>query len=197
MRWPCGPLEIERGTRREGFSVDERDALEQWQAPRMLERLAGTPFNCLVVSWADGSLTGEDQQRSLMPLVSAAHGAGLAVVGEVDQGTDLRQAAAAAESAGLQALCTESSEPLEGFPVLRFGEPSVSDPSPRPFLGVTGLPWPGLKVNLDQDVDASSGPTGPPWIDSNAWFVRLARELMRHPEHEELLRQHPDDGLRG
>jgi hypothetical protein len=27
------------------------------------------------------------------------------------------------------------------------------------------------------DADASTGPTGPPWIDSNAWRVRVAREL--------------------
>ena len=195
MRWPCGPLEIERGTRREGFTADERDALEQWGSPRMLERLAGTPFNCLVVTWADGSPSDESQQRSLAPLVSAARGAGLAVVGEVGQGADLRQAAGAADSAGLQALATESSEPLEGFPVLRFGEPSVADRSPRTFLGVTGLPWPGLKVNLEEDTDASSGPTGPPWIDSNAWFVRLARELIR-PETTWLSFEPPEEGLR-
>ena len=195
MRWPCGPLEIERGTRRDGFSAGERDALEQWQAPRMLERLAGTPFNCLVVTWAGGSSSDESQQRSLEPLIAVARNAGLAVVGEVGEGTDLRKAAAAAESAGLQALCTGSSEPLEGFRVLRFGEPSVSDRSPRPFLGVSGLPWPGLKVDLDEGADASTGPTGPPWIDSNAWFVRLARELIR-PETTWLSFEPPAEELR-
>jgi len=193
IRWPCGPLEIERGSRREGFSPDERDALEQWGSPRMLERLVGTPFNCLAVTWAGGTPSDESQQRSLGPLISAAREAGLAVVGEVGQGTDLRKAAAAAESAGLRALCTESPEPLEGFPVLRFGEPSVGDRSPRTFLGVTGLPWPGLKVNLDEGMDASTGPTGPPWIDSNAWFVRLANELIR-PETTWLSFEPPEEG---
>lgn len=192
MRWPCGPLEIERGARREGFSADERDALEQWCSPRMLERVAATPFSCLVVTWADGSPSDEAQQSSLAPLISAARDAGLAVVGEVGQGTDLRKAAAAADSAGLRALSTESPGPLEGFPVLRFGEPSVGDRSPRRFLGVTGLPWPGLKVNIAEGTDASSGPTGPPWIDSNAWFVRLARALIR-PETTWLSFEPPDE----
>jgi len=195
MRWPCGPLEVERGTRREGFGGEERDTLERWQSPGVLERLADTPFNCLVVTWAEGSPSDASQQESLGPLISAARNAGLAVVGEVGEGTDLREAAAAAESAGLQALSTESSEPLEGFPVLRFGEPSVNDRSPRSFLGVAGLPWPGLKVSLDEDADASTGPTGPPWIDSNAWFVRLARELIA-PETTWLSIQPPEDGLR-
>lgn len=179
IRWPCGPLEIERGKRREGFTADDRDALEQWGSPRVLEQLAGTPFNCLVVTWADGSPSDESQQRSLTPLISAARGAEIAVVGDVTKEADLRRAAAAAESAGLQALVTESPEPLEGFPVLRFGEPSAADCSPRSFLGVTGLPWPGLKLDETTSADAVTGPTGPPWIDSNAWFVRLARELIR------------------
>jgi hypothetical protein len=129
-----------------------------------------------------------------VPLITAARGAGLAVVGEVAEGADLRLAATAAESAGLQALATESPEPLEGFPVLRFGEPSVADRSPRPFLGVSGLPWPGLKVELGTSADAVSGPTGPPWIDSNAWFVRLADELLG-PETTWLSYEPPEAGL--
>jgi hypothetical protein len=27
------------------------------------------------------------------------------------------------------------------------------------------------------DVDAVSGPTGAPWLDSNGWYVRLAQRL--------------------
>ena len=71
MRWPCGPLEIERRSRREGFSADERDTLEQWAAPGMLERLEGTPVNCLVVPWAEGTSFDADQARVLAPLVAA------------------------------------------------------------------------------------------------------------------------------
>jgi hypothetical protein len=71
----------------------------------------------------------------------------------------------------------------------------VADRSPRRFLGVDGLPWPGLKVDVGKDVDAASGPTGPPWIDSNAWFVRLANQLIA-PETTWLWYEPPAEGLR-
>ena len=145
MRWPCGPLEIERGTSRPGFSTDEREALERWGSPRSLERLEGTPFNCLVVAWADGSPTDASQQQSLASLITAARGAGLAVVGEVAEGADLRLAATAADSAGLQALATESPEPLEGFtmrgnPASSARSLTCSEVVPRAVLGY-GKSW--------------------------------------------------------
>jgi hypothetical protein len=194
IRWPCGPLDIEREQRREGFGSDERDALDRWHRPEMLDRLDGTPVDCLVVTWAVGSPTDEPQQRLLAPLIAAAREAGLAVVGHVGEGCDLRTAAQGAEAAGLEALATESREPLEGFPILRFREPSLAGRSAQGFLGVAGLPWPGLKVDPAEDADATSGPTGPPWIDSNAWFVRLAHELVG-PETIWLSYEPPEDGL--
>lgn len=178
MRWPCGPLEIERGERQKSFRVRERDALQQWSDPAVLEKLAGSPVSCLVVTWADGSPTDEAQQSSLAPLVAAARDRGLAVVGQAGNGCDLRQAAATADAAGLVALATESREPGPGFPVLRFGERTLGERSPGRFVGVSDAPWPGLKVSRSRDYDAWSGVTGPPWVDSNAWFVRLAQELV-------------------
>ena len=62
MRWPCGPLDIERGRRREGFTSREADTLQQWSDPQALELLAGTPVNGLVVTWAEGSPADETQQ---------------------------------------------------------------------------------------------------------------------------------------
>lgn len=39
--------------------------------------------------------------------------------------------------------------------------------------------WPGMRpMKTGRDVDAVSGATSRPWIDSNAWYVRLARALM-------------------
>ena len=35
--------------------------------------------------------------------------------------------------------------------------------------------WPGIRLTPGQG-DASSGPTGAPWIDSNGWLIRLTRE---------------------
>ena len=50
----------------------------------------------------------------------------------------------------------------------------------KPPSGVTIVKgvWPGVKVG-SRDDSASSGPTGAPWIDSNAWMARL--EQARQP----------------
>ena len=77
MRWPCGPLDIERGRRRDGFTPREADTLQKWTDPQALELVAGTPVSCLVVPWAEGSVGDESQQRALAPLIAAARGRGL------------------------------------------------------------------------------------------------------------------------
>jgi hypothetical protein len=174
MRWPCGPLELEQARRREGFAAGEADALAFWATPASLDRLAGSPVSCLVLSWADGSAQGAEQQRALAPLVGAARKRGLRLVGWV-AGGDLRRAAASAEAAGLDKVASESDEAVPG--VLRFRGRSLDHRAPSDFLGVTGLVWPGIRVTQERATDASTGPTGPPWLDSNAWYVRLAKSL--------------------
>jgi hypothetical protein len=48
--------------------------------------------------------------------------------------------------------------------------------SPAPQIAITGLVWPRIKLTSSGRRDqAESGPTGNPWIDSNAWVARLAR----------------------
>lgn len=174
MRWPCGPLEVERARRREGFTADESDALVEWRTPTALERLTGTPVNCLVLSWAEGSARDAQQRQALASLVDAARRRGLSLVGWVEAG-DLRQAAASAEAAGLDAVAAESED--AGASVLAFRGRSLGGRAPSDFLGVTGLVWPGIRIDQERTADASTGPTGPPWLDSNAWYVRLAKTL--------------------
>jgi hypothetical protein len=178
MRWPCGPLEIERGRRREGWSAREADALQAWCEPRALGFLAGSPVSCLVVTWAEGSAGDEGQQRALAPLIAAARGRGLLVVGWVGGKGGLGRAAGAAHAAGLTAIATESQEPAAGIDVLRFRARDLGERSQTDFVGVRDLVWPGVKVTPPQGIDAESGPTGPPWLDSNAWYARLVRALV-------------------
>jgi hypothetical protein len=180
MRWPCGPLDVERGKKREGWSAREAEALTRWCDPGALELVAGTPVNCLVVTWAEGGGEDEAHQRALAPLVAAARHRGLSVVGWSGTGADLKRAAGAAQAAGLDAIATESGEPVPGGTVLRFRERGLSDRSPAEFLGIASTVWPGASPSLPTgaDADAASGPTGPPWLDSNAWHVRLARTLV-------------------
>lgn len=176
LRWPCGPLDIEAGRRREGFTAEDREALERWCDPRTLERVANAPVSGLVLTWAAGSELDTEHQRSLAPLVAAARRTGFAVVGWVTGG-DLKKAAAAAHSSGLDAIATVSEGAVPGFTVLRFRERSDGNHSSSSFLGATGNVWPGFPESPDEEVDAWTGATGRPWLDSNAWYVRLARTL--------------------
>jgi hypothetical protein len=178
MRWPCGPLDVEREKRRDGFAARDADVLREWCAPGSLERLAGTPVNCLVVTWTDGSDGDEDQRRALAPLIAAARRRDLSVVGWVNGARDPRPAAQAAQAAGLAAIATDSQEPLPGLDVLRFRKRGFGHRATPGFLGDLGAVWPGMKLSLREDVDALTGPTSAPWLDSNAWYVRLARTLL-------------------
>lgn len=190
MRWPCGPLETEQARKRDGFAPAESEALDEWCRPASLERLAGTPVSCLVLTWANGSARDADHQRALAPLVGAARQRGLSLVGWVSGG-DLRAAAASATAAGLDTIAAESEDAPVG--VLRFRGRSLAERAPTEFLGVTGLVWPGIRVTQERAADASTGPTGPPWLDSNAWYVRLAKSLV-HPKTLWLALEPPELG---
>jgi hypothetical protein len=177
MRWPCGPLAIEQGQTRAGFTAREKDVLSAWTKPESLAILAGTPIDCLVVPWADGGAGDAAQQAALAPLLAAARERGLAVVGWV-AGPDLRPAALAAHAAGLAALATESEAAVDGIDVLRFRKRSLA-PLADGFLGDAEAAWAGMRpLQRTKDVDAMSGATSRPWIDSNAWYVRLARAAL-------------------
>jgi hypothetical protein len=180
LRWPCGPLEIERGKRRESFTAREAEVLRAWTDPTALELVAGTPVSCLVVAWADGTTGDEEHQRALTPLLGAARGRGLGIVGWVSGAADLRRAAATARAAGLAALATDSADPVPGFDVLRFGKRGFGVRPPSDFLGDLDALWPGMRASLPAGADAVTGPTGAPWLDSNGWYVRLAHSLV-HP----------------
>jgi hypothetical protein len=165
-----------------------------WSDPGALELLAGTPVSCLVVPWADGSPGDGTHQRSLAALVAAARGRGLAVVGWVSGTADLRRAAGAARASDLAALATESTEPVEGMDVLRFRKRGFGGLARSGFLGDADALWPGMRpLKLASDVDAVSGATSRPWIDSNAWYVRLARTVLG-PEALWLAFDPPDTG---
>ncbi len=183
MRWPCGPLELDRAKRRETFTAREADLLRAWTQPASLELVAGTPVTCLVVPWAEGSAADDEQQRAQASLIAAARRRGLSVVGWVGEKADLRRAAGVAQASGLSGLATTGTDEVPGVPgfdILRFRRRGFGSAPPSDFLGDVDAVWPGLRtMNLTSaaDVDAVSGPTGTPWLDSNGWYVRLARRL--------------------
>lgn len=48
-----------------------------------------------------------------------------------------------------------------------------------PYVAITGLVWPQIKRSA-RGADVDAGPTGAPWIDSNAWVARLAAARAPH-----------------
>jgi hypothetical protein len=174
MRWPGGPLEIARRQKVEGFTAQIRQVLEYWHSPAALDILQGSPVNCLVVSWAAGLAEDAEQQRTIRPLVDAARKRNLTVIGWVDGTPDGKAAIASAQSAGLTAVAIQGFDGKSDFPVIPWGDRAHAPwTSIAPVLPVTDNVWPGAAVGRRNDPTA--GPTGVPWLDSNGWYIQLAR----------------------
>lgn len=181
IRWTCGPLAVERETRQKDSTAGDVDAARRWAEPAALDLLRDTPFDALVVPWADGSPADADQPRALAGLAAEAARRGIAVVGWVAGPADVGRAAGEAKAAGLAAIATESTAPVPGIPVLRFRRRGLAALDAAGFCGDAEAVWPGmrpLKLDKPGDVDAVSGATSRPWIDSNAWYARLVRAAL-------------------
>lgn len=98
------------------------------------------------------------------------------------------------KDSGINCLLIEDSSALQ--PVIseaqRGGLQIIKEKSqPQGVTVISGL-WPGIRMSQSGSRDeASTGPTGIPWVDSNGWKVRLAAALNPHaaiwvdaaPEH--------------
>lgn len=172
MRWPCGPLDIARREKAEGFTAEARQTLERWQDPASLGFLKGSPVNCLVVSWAAGLPQDGEQQKALAPLIAEGARNGLSFLGWVEGPADAQAAIASAKAAGLAAVAIKDFKGKPAFPVVPWGErASAPWDTTAPVLPVTDNVWPGVQARGG----ATAGPTGIPWLDSNAWYAQLAR----------------------
>jgi len=178
MRWPSGPLEVSRGRKREGFTPQTEQALARWHDPAVLGILKNTPVNCLVISWAAGLPEDAGQQKTAAPLIAEARRLNLTVIGWVEGSADHNAAIAAARTAGLSALAIQGFKGKSDFTVIPWGDrANVPYDSAAPVLPVTGNVWPGIQPR--QGGGAEAGPTGLPWLDSNGWYIQLARARTR------------------
>ena len=85
----------------------------------------------------------------------------------LEDGSGAKPIADAARSAGLTALQWSA---LGAAPLAEFKGDSAA-----PRTVITGLAWPRIKLSPKGRLDeVQAGPTGAPWIDSNAWVARLA-----------------------
>jgi len=179
MKWPCGPLEIARREKSGSSNADVKETLEAWLRPSALNLLEGTPINCLVVDWAGGGPEDSAQQQALKPLLEAGGKLGISFVGKLapKQGTGTELAAARA--AGLSAVMLDGAPAQSsGLPALRqFPRDKAAWETATTIFSATDNVWPGLNLQTMKGDTALAGPTGIPWVNSNAWFSLLAREL--------------------
>lgn len=130
--------------------------------PKSLELLRGTSVNCLLIEkgqWDAGFL-------------EAAKGANLRLLAVVHSAEE----AARAEALPVDALVVENdlSLPSTKKPVLRMPvRVRMNLTSPGEIAGTSQGLWPGIHVEKDGAVVAA--PTGAPWIDTNAGFLRFLR----------------------
>ena len=183
MRWLAGPLDISQREKKEGFTAKSTEVLQRWLDPSVLEILRGTPVNCLVVSWAAGLPADAEQQKALVPLLDRGKNAGLSFVGLVEGQANQAAAVASARAAGLAAMIMEGEVPNAGLPILSLAaNPHLPWDSSSPVLVAKGNVWPGVASQGLNSQDwrrggdtQAAGPTSEPWIDSNGWFLRLAK----------------------
>ena len=180
MRWPCGPLEVTLRRRETPTLSDEvKESLLKWMEPESLDLLRGTPINCLIIPWAAGVAEDEEQQRQLRPLLARAQALGLEIVGRVQGSVDCQNAATRAYAAGLSALALPSlPEATLALPVIQWAERGqINWNASSTTVALTDCVWPGIRGNAGRNgAGAIAGPTGIPWLDTNAWQSQWARQ---------------------
>jgi hypothetical protein len=181
MRWISGPLEAARRGKKVTLAANAKETIERCHDPAALDILAGSPIDCLVVSWAAGIPEDAAQQQTAAPLLEAAGKRGLALVGWTEGAIDATAAIAAAKSAGLSAIALQNFKGQSEFPVISYGEQaSMPWDASGPVVAVANCAWPGVSV-ASGGADASAGPTSLPWLDSNGWFIQMARARSETP----------------
>ena len=149
MRWPAGA---------------------RWLEPLTLDLIKDTPIDTLVVPFGAAA-------QDLRPLLDEARRRGLALVALVESSAGQ----VAARSAGFDAVAAP--QVAQGMiPWTPRGE--MPRGSAAPVLAVTGSVWPSVRAsNTDRwaggagAASADAGPTGVPWVDTNGWFIQMARVL--------------------
>ena len=149
----------------------------RWLETKTLEWLKGTPVNCLLVDW--------DSQQKVQAAVfaSAAAEQGVATLAVIHPGGDPSEPARDAVRAKLTGVVLEG----DFSPEVAQRVKAVVAPAPlieltmrsrmplgsdAPVIGTYQGVWPGIPVM--EDGAAKAGPSGSPWINTNAGFLRAA-----------------------
>ena len=146
-----------------------------WAQPASLDLIRGSAVNCLLLPW-----NKVEDQAAFAPVAKEAAQRGLAAVGLVETSANTAAAAQAAKGAGLAAIATAKPADTAGFPTVLLTTRSEIPTTQGGAVAFTDSVWPAVKMARPSATAAAAdaGPTGAPWLDSNLWFVQMARVLM-------------------
>src|SRR5689334_6348998 len=178
MKWPCGPLALASRSKDKAPEASIKETLDAWAQPAALEILKGTPINCLVVDWAAGGADDAAQQEALKPLIASGRAKGISFIGRVTA-KDPGAAAASAKAAGLAAVMISepAAKELVLPAILQVARDKVDWKAATPIFCASENEFPGVRVDSTKGDTAVAGPTGVPWVNSNAWFSLLASDM--------------------
>ncbi len=135
----------------------------------MLDVLKDTPIDTLILPLAAG--------QGAKPLMDEARRRGIALVAFSDGPADPN----AARAAGFD---TVASPKASGGVIPWTPRGEMPRNSAAPVVAVTESVWPAVRsgrMMMEEEATAppvEAGPTGLPWVDSNGWFIQMARVLV-------------------
>ena len=158
---------------------DPPSAIASWTPARWgshdaasLDLIRGTPVNCLLLEQRDWDAR----------FIDAASQSGIATLGVIRPGEHALESARQAVSLKMTGVALEGDFPSSisaaieatNAQVIRLPSRSaLSFDSRLPLLGTWQGVWPG--VQIEKDGVTVSAPSGAPWIDTNAGFLRYVR----------------------
>jgi hypothetical protein len=149
-----------------------------WLENKTLELISGTPVNCLLIDW------DPLQKTQAAAFAGAAAERGIATLAVIRPGGDPAEPARDAIRAKLTGVVLEGDFTPDATERVR----AAVSPAPlieltlrsrmplgskAPIIGTWQGVWPGIPVM--EDGAAKAGPSGSPWINTNAGFLRAAR----------------------
>ncbi len=188
MKWPCGPLGLRErtkantpdadATKDKAPDADVKDTFAAWANPESLDILKGTPVNCLIIDWAAGAQEDAAQQEAVKPLTEAGRGNGISFIARITA-KDPTAAATSAKAAGFAAVLVTArdAQGLDLPAIVQSARDKVAWDKAPSIFSATENEWPGIKASNTSGDTAVAGPTGAPWVNSNAAFSLLAAKL--------------------
>lgn len=150
----------------------------RWLETKTLDLLSGTPVNCLLIDW------NQQQKAQSAVFAGAATERGIATLAVIRPGGDPAEPARDAIRAKVTGVVLEGDFAPDATERVRAAvapapliEITMRSRMPlggnAPIVGTYQGVWPGIPVM--EDGAAKAGPSGSPWINTNAGFLRAAR----------------------